>query len=162
MEEKGQSKKQNIEQKPGELLFLIIFSAIVIALFIESVKLDGVFQGTNKGSGTIPQIIVMGMLVMICMHAVRLLKSKNWFRHFLSAEARRYLFSRNVNIMFVMILLYTLFLETLHFKLATFLFLFILMYILDPKRPLHKLIIAVGTVFCVVLIFGTIFEVALP
>lgn len=162
MGEKDQSVKQDIQRQPGELSFLVIFSLIVIALFIEAVKLDGIFQGFTKGPGTIPQIVLLAMLAMIGMLAGKVIKAGNWFREFLSSETLGYLFSRNVILMLAVLIFYAIFLEILHFKLATFLFLSIMMYLLDPKRPVQKLAVAAGALFFVVVIFGMIFEVVLP
>jgi hypothetical protein len=157
MQEKQQLAKQ---QKPGELFFLIILFAIVGAFFVEAAKLKGLFQGTFNGPGTIPQLIVVVMTIMICLHGYGIYKKSSFSSEPL--KIIQYLFSINVIALLIMVVLYAFLLEILHFKLTTFFFLFLLMYFFDRKRPLQKLAVSLGTLGFIIVIFAFLFEVVLP
>lgn len=159
MQEKQQMEKQ--QSKPGELLFIIILFAIIGAFFIESARLKGLFQGSFNGPGTIPQLIVIAMIIMICMHGLMIYKS-NRLSGKEAVKILPYLFSKNVLTLLILVTLYAFLLEILHFEITTFLFLFILMYFFDKTKPLQKLLVSLGTLGFIIAIFAYLFEVVLP
>ncbi len=160
MQEKERLEKQHAQQKPGEIFFLFILFAIVVAFFVESAKLKGMLQGSFNGPGTIPQLIVFAMIIMICVQGLMIFKNNP--RGGETVEILRYLFSSKVIVLLILVTLYAFLLEILHFEITTFLFLFILMYSFDTRKPLQKLIISLGTVGFIIVVFGYLFEVVLP
>ena len=77
-------------------------------------------------------------------------------------EVIKSLFCREVIIIIVMVTLYALLLEKLHFAPTTMLFLFFSMVLLERKKPVNKFIISAGTLASIILIFEYIFQVILP
>ena len=157
MQEKVQPKKQHVQQKPGELFFLIILFAIVGAFLVEAVKLKGVVQNSFNGPGTIPQLIAFSMIMMIMAQGSMILKRGP--RGTEAGGILQYIFSKNVIALLIMVGLYAFLLEILHFEVTTLVFLFVLMYFFDKRRPLQKLLVSLGTVGFIILVFGYLFEV---
>ncbi|WP_422443930.1 tripartite tricarboxylate transporter TctB family protein [Thermoanaerobacterium sp. DL9XJH110] len=161
MEEKNeQFELQRTKKNPGELYFLLLLFIINGAFFIESLKLKGIMQGLYNESGFIPQIISAVSIIMISILIIHYIRGNDTEKK--PFEALRYLFSRDVIILLVLVILYAFVLEILHFKLATFLFLYISMLMFDRNKPVQKFIISLGTLVSIVVIFAYLFQVILP
>lgn len=156
-----QSQQSKIQaHNPGEYIIIGVLFFITGALFVEAAKLPGLFGGAANGSGALPQIMTGTVLLLIVLVTINLIKSS--YKQGKIKETISYLFSRDVVILLVAVICYAFLLETLHFKITTLLFLWSCMFFFDRKRPLHKLIIAIGTLIITVFIFSTIFNVLLP
>jgi hypothetical protein len=144
----------------GELKLLVLMLIMGLAWLYESIKVEGVFQGISNGPGSIAQLVATALVLMVAAHAYTLVKNGhqdgNW------QELKRYLFDRQVIILIVMIILYGLLVETLHFVPTSILFLSITMYLLDRTKPVKKILVSSTFVGVLYLIFNTAFQVVLP
>jgi hypothetical protein len=127
-------------------------------LFIEALKLNGVFQGQWAGPGSLAQMLLLAMGVLIIA-----LMASAWRQGSAALRATvSYLFSRDAVLLLFTVIAYTFAMGILGFEVATFVFLLSSMYLLDSRKPLQKAIIALATVGVVYLIFSMLFEVILP
>jgi uncharacterized protein involved in response to NO len=145
----------------GELKLLALLMIIGVTLFVDSLKIDGVFQGANNGPGTLAQLIALALIFLVGGRAVVLIKDAeykegNW------QQLKKYLFDQQVVILIVMIILYGLLVETLHFVPTSILFLITTMYLLERKEFVKKSIISCVFVGILYLVFSTAFQVVLP
>ncbi|MCX7779467.1 MAG: tripartite tricarboxylate transporter TctB family protein [Negativicutes bacterium] len=147
-------------QKKGELKMLALLFVIFGALFLDSLRLDGAFQGHYSGPGGIPQLVSALMLVLIVVAAVNLLRQG--YKEGTFQDIVTFLFDKDVVILLIMVTLYGLLVETLTFIPTSILFLVGTMYLLERKNLIRKIVISVSTVAVLVLIFSTIFQVVLP
>lgn len=155
-----QQKNQKTNQRPGELFFIIILFAIFGAFLIEAVKLTGLIQGASKGPGTIPQLVVFLVLILICIQGF--FQIRNYSNKEKLDEILGYLFSKEVVLILLMVVLYAFLLEKLHFEITTLLFLFTAMYFIDRRKPLQKLLVSLGAIGFIVVVFAYLFKVVLP
>lgn len=157
--EKVQGQEANKTDKPGELYFIISLFMLAGAFLIESLKLKGIIQGSSNGPGVIPQIMSLSILFMLCLVCIQYVRN-----HKESAPIKvvRYLFSTEVITLLVLVTLYALLLELLHFEITSLLFLWVGMFLLERRNLLKKLIISVCTLGFLLLVFNYIFKVVLP
>lgn len=144
----------------GEYKMMAILLIICSALFYDSLRSEGIFQGQNAGPGSIPQLVSGLLLLMIIGLAMQFLK-KN-YKEGSFGDLVHHLFNREVVILLTTIIIYGLVVETIHFVPATFLFLVSTMYLLEPKKLLLKVGVSAGTLGVLYLIFSTLFQVVLP
>lgn len=145
---------------PGEIWLLGLMFLITLALFLDSLKLKGIFTGlTNPNS--LPQLFLLVMFFLIILVTCGLL-FRDKFRERGLKEVARYLVSRDVVILLIMVLAYVVLLPFAHFAATSLIFLFGTMYFLDRKRPFKKLLISAGVVATVLLIFHYLMQVVLP
>lgn len=155
--------EQNLDikkSKPGEYLIIILTCIITGALFLQSIKLEGIFQGASSSTGAFPQIMTSIVLLLIFFEIVKLYK--NNYKQGKLKDILTYMFPREVILLIVLVAAYAFLLEKLHFTASTLLFLWIGMFVFDSKRPVNKLIISVGVLVAVLLIFKVVFKVLLP
>lgn len=145
---------------PGEYGVIALLFVIVAILFAGSLALPGIFQGHTNDAGTLPQIATFLALVLLGIEFAKLLVKRQPAGGL--RQIARYLFSKEVFILIGAVVCYALLLELLHFELTTALFLWGCMFLLDRKRPIHKLIVTGCTVGGIVLVFSTVFNVMLP
>lgn len=168
MEESGKAADQEsvtetvvekMEPK-GELKLLALLMIMGVAWLVDSLNVEGVFQGVSNGPGSLAQMVALALVLMIAGRFVMLIKSGHqdggW------EDIKKYLFDKQVVILIVMILLYGLLVETLHFVPTSILFLSITMYLLERTNPLKKCLISCTFVGVLYLIFSTAFQVVLP
>ena len=165
-------------RRPGEWPFLILIFAITVALLTESFKLPGLVNGQLSSPSSIPQLILLSMVVMIAIVAVALVLDSvrdrkaagsdtakpdpwPWLKHKLQLMGS-YLICTEIVILLTAVLVYAILLPYLHFEITTFLFLAASMYLLERKNPVKKLIISACVLAALVLIFGFIMKVVLP
>jgi hypothetical protein len=148
------------EQRRGEFKMLALLFVIFAALFMESLQIEGIFQGKSSGPGGIPQIVCALMLILVAAQAVILWKQGYQEGSF--SDVVQLLFDKDVVILLILVIMYGLLVETLTFIPTTIGFLIAAMYLLERVQFAKKVIIAVGTVSVLVLIFSTIFQVVLP
>lgn len=148
------------EQRKGEFKMLALLFVIFAALFAESLRVEGIFQGRSNGPGGIPQIVSLLMLILVAAQAFT--QWKQGYKEGSFGDVVRYLFDKDVVILLVLVVLYGLLVEMLTFIPTTIGFLVAAMYLLERINLVKKVIIAVGTVAVLVLIFSTIFQVVLP
>ncbi|MDA8226322.1 MAG: tripartite tricarboxylate transporter TctB family protein [Desulfitobacterium hafniense] len=163
MSEESSKEQTAAEPKPspkGELKMCALLLVISGALFVDSLKVDGIFQGVSNGPGSIPQLVSGLLVLMVISVAVSLLVKG--YKEGSFKELAHYLFNKEVLILLAAIILYGWLVEILHFIPTTILFLILTMYVFDRKQFVKKLIISVGTVAVLVLIFKTLFQVILP
>jgi hypothetical protein len=144
----------------GEYKMMLVLFAIAVALFADSLRSEGVFQGQSAGPGSIPQIVGALTLLMIAGLAVQFFRQG--YREGSFADLMHHLFDRDVVILLVTLTIYGFIVETLHFIPATFLFLVTTMYLLDPRKLPLKIAVSAGTLAVLYLIFSTLFRVVLP
>ncbi|WP_020617984.1 tripartite tricarboxylate transporter TctB family protein [Paenibacillus daejeonensis] len=147
-------------QGPGEYLLVGLLFLVVGALFLESLKLPGIYQGYTNHAGTLPQTVISLILLLLGVQAVSLLRRRGTLGSL--REARSYLFSKDVLVLIVGVSAYAFLVELLHFEITTFLFLWSCMMFLDWRRPWLKLLVSLGTVAGLILVFYTIFHIVLP
>jgi hypothetical protein len=63
-EENGSAAADNTRPK-GEYKMLLLVFALCVALFADSLRSDGVFQGVSAGPGSIPQLVGAATLLII-------------------------------------------------------------------------------------------------
>ncbi|MDR0440190.1 MAG: tripartite tricarboxylate transporter TctB family protein [Candidatus Accumulibacter sp.] len=144
----------------GEYKMMLVLFAICVALFADSLRSEGVFQGVSAGPGSIPQIVGALTLLMIAGLAVQFFRQG--YREGGFTDLMHHLFNREVVILLVTLTIYGFIVETIHFIPATFLFLVTTMYLLDPKKLLLKIVVSAGTLAALYVIFSTLFRVVLP
>jgi putative tricarboxylic transport membrane protein len=154
----------SLEQDPprpkGEFKMMALLFVICGALFVDSLRSPGLFQGESAGPGSIPQLVTGALLLMIIGLAMQFLKRR--YKEGTFGELIHHLFDKEVVILLVMLMLYGLVLETIHFVPATFLFLVGTMYLLDRSKPVLKVVVSAVTLAGLYLIFSTLFQVVLP
>jgi hypothetical protein len=139
------------------LAFLLV---VCIALFVDSLRSPGVFQGISNGPGSIPQIVTGSLVLMLGYLVVQLVAKR--YKEGSIKDAVLYLFNKDVVVLLSTLIVYGLVLELIHFIPATFIFLVATMYLLDPKKLMQKAVISAGTLAVLYLIFSTLFQVVLP
>ena len=144
----------------GEFKMLALLFVMFAALFIDSLQVEGIFQGRSSGPGGIPQIVCFLMLILVGVQTASLYKQG--YKEGTFSELIHYLFDKDVVILLVMVVFYGALVETLHFIPTTILFLATTMYLLERTNLIKKILISVSTVAVLVLIFSTIFQVVLP
>jgi len=148
------------DKPKGEFKMMMVLFTIVVALFIDSLKSEGVFQGVSAGPGSIPQLVAGCAILMIAGLAFQFLRKG--YKEGSFADLIHHLFDRDVVVLLVTLALYGFILEPLHFVPATFLFLVTTMYLLEPKKLLLKCLVSAGVLAVLYLIFSTLFQVVLP
>lgn len=144
----------------GEYKMMVLLFVIGVALFVDSLRSPGVFQGHSAGPGSIPQLVAGALVLMVLGLAMQYLK--RGYKDGSFGDLIHYLFEREVVILLTTLTIYAFIIETIHFVPATFLFLVSTMWLLDPKKLLQKVIISAGTLGVLYLIFSTLFQVVLP
>ena len=148
------------EKPKGEYKMMTVLFVIVVALFIDSLNSEGVFQGVSAGPGSIPQLVGGCTILMILGLAIQYFRSG--YRDGSFADLMHHLFDRDVVILLVTLAIYGFILETLHFVPSTFIFLVSTMYLLEPKKLWLKALVSAGVLGVLYLIFSTMFQVVLP
>jgi len=144
----------------GEYKMMALLFAICVALFVDSLRSPGIFQGHSAGPGSIAQLVGLALIAMIAMLAIQYLR--RGYREGSFGDLLHHLFDRQVVILLVMLTLYAFVLETLTFIPSTFLFLVGTMYLLEPGKLLLKVVVSALTLGGLYLIFSTLFQVVLP
>jgi putative tricarboxylic transport membrane protein len=157
---KDGSIKPDHARPKGEFKMMLLLLVICVALFVDSLRSPGIFQGQSAGPGSIPQLVTGSLVLMIVGLAIQFLR-KN-YREGSFGDLLHHLFDRQVVFLLTTLIVYGLIVETIHFVPATFLFLVATMYLLEPKKLLLKVIVSAGTLAVLYLIFSTLFQVVLP
>ncbi len=144
----------------GEFKMMAVMFVISLALFVDSLRSDGIFQGHSAGPGSIPQLVSGALVLMIIGLAIQFFRKH--YQEGTFGDLLHHLFDKEVIILLVMLVLYALVVETIHFVPATFLFMVGTMYLLEPDKVVLKLIVSAGTLGLLYLIFSTLFQVVLP
>ena len=145
---------------PGELWFLGLMFVLTLALFIDSLKLEGIFHGLTNPTSFV-QVFLLAMFVLILLEVCRIV-IRDKHRESRLKNVIRYLISRDVIVLLAMVIVYAVTLPYLHFTAASVLFLFVTMYLLHRKQPLRKFLIAIGVVAVILLLFFYVMRVVLP
>ncbi len=148
------------ERPKGEYKMMMILFVIVVALFVDSLKSEGFFQGVTAGPGSIPQLVGGGTILMILGLGIQYFRKG--YRDGSFADLMHHLFDREVVILLITLAIYGFILETLHFVPSTFIFLVATMYLLEPKKLWLKVLVSAGVLGVLYLIFSTLFQVVLP
>jgi hypothetical protein len=144
----------------GEYKIMLVLFVICVALFADSLRSEGVFQGQSAGPGSIPQLVGAATILIIAALAVQLFR--RGYEEGSFADFAHHLFNREVVILLITLTIYGFIVETLHFVPATFLFLVVTMYLLEPRKLLLKIAVSAGTLAGLYFIFSTLFRVVLP
>ena len=144
----------------GEYKLMLLLFVICLALFVDSLKSDGFFQGHSAGPGSIPQLVGGVLILMIIGLGIQF--ATKGYKEGSFSDLMHHLFDRDVVILLVTLTIYGFIVETIHFVPATFLFLLSTMYLLDPKKLLLKIAVSAGTLAVLYLIFTSLFQVVLP
>lgn len=153
-------EQYGIQHSPGEYLMLLIFFIILCPILFESLKVNGIFQGSLSGPGALPQTMSLLTSIMVLLVAINLIRSGIKPNKFI--EVVNYLFCKKNVTLLIAVFIYAFFIGMLHFRIATLLFLTVCMWLLDKKRPINKFIISAITLIVLELIFSVIFKVILP
>jgi putative tricarboxylic transport membrane protein len=162
MSEHGKDGSVVPDQAPpkGEFKMMLVLFVICLALFVDSLRSPGLFQGQSAGPGSIPQLVSGALVLMIIGLAVQLFR--RGYKEGRFGDLLHHLFDREVVVLLVTLTIYGLIVETIHFVPATFLFLVTTMVLLEPKKLLLKVVVSAGTLGVLYLIFSTLFQVVLP
>ncbi len=144
----------------GEYKMMLVLTIICTALFGNSLYSEGIFQGVTAGPGSIPQLVGAATILMIIGVAVQYYRKG--YKEGTFVDLMHHLFERDVVILLVTLTIYGFIVEKIHFLPATFLFLVVTMYLLDPKKLILKILVSSGTLAVLYLIFTTLFRVVLP
>jgi hypothetical protein len=144
----------------GESKMMLVLLTICVALFVDSLRSEGLFQGKSAGPGSIPQLVGALSILLIGGLAVQLFR--RGYEEGTFADFARHLFNREVVILLATLVIYGFIVDMLHFVPATFLFLVATMYLLDPRKLLLKIAVSAGTLAALYFIFSTLFRVVLP
>ncbi|GHU32582.1 hypothetical protein AGMMS50256_22940 [Betaproteobacteria bacterium] len=144
----------------GEYKMILLLLVICVALFADSLRSEGIFQGQSAGPGSIPQLVGAATLLILAGLAIQFFRQG--YREGSFADLMHHLFNRDVVILLITLSIYGFIVETIHFIPATFLFLVATMYLLDPKKLWLKIAVSAGTLAGLYLIFSTLFQVVLP
>ncbi len=148
------------ERPKGEYKMMMLLFVIIVALFVDSLNSEGVFQGVTAGPGSIPQLVGGCTILMIVGLAIQYFRKG--YRDGSFADLMHHLFDREVVILLITLAIYGFILETLHFVPSTFIFLVLTMYLLEPKKLWLKVLVSAGVLGVLYLIFSTLFQVVLP
>ena len=162
MSENNNENQQPVQsdQKPGELYLLSLLFLVFVLFFYEALKNKGLLEGQISGPGIIPQLIAGGSIIMIAVLFMQFIK--NHYKEGKVFEVIETLFSKNLVVIIVAVVLYALLLEKFKFILTSAMFLFFSMIALEPKKIINKLIVSTTTLAIIVLIFKYVFQVVLP
>jgi putative tricarboxylic transport membrane protein len=155
-----ESARSEPPRPKGEYKMMALLFVICLALFVDSLRSPGFFQGVSAGPGSIPQLVAGALVLMIVGLAVQFYR--RGYREGSFADLLHHLFDREVVILLVTLTIYAFVIETIHFVPATFLFLVGTMWLLDPRKLLMKAIISGFTLAGLYLVFSTLFQVVLP
>ena len=144
----------------GEYKMMLVLFVICGALFVDSLRSPGIFQGHSAGPGSIPQLVTGALLLMIVGLAIQF--ARRDYREGSFGDLLHHLFDKHVVFLLATLTLYGFIVETIHFVPATFLFLVATMYLLEPRKLLLKVVVSAGTLAVLYLIFSTLFQVVLP
>ena len=137
------SIKPDHARPKGEYKMMLVLFAICGALFVDSLRSPGFFQGQSAGPGSIPQLVAGALVLMIVALAIQF--ARRGYREGTFGDLLHHLFDKDVAILLTTLTLYGFVVETIHFVPATFLFLVGTMYLLDPRKLIAKVIISAGT-----------------
>jgi len=154
---------ETAQSKPlpaGELKMLALLFVICVALFGDSLRSPGVFQGVSAGPGSIPQLVAGALILMVTGLVISHLRKG--YKEGSFGDLVHYLFDKEVVLLIITVSIYGLIIEPIGFVPATILFLVGTMFLLDRKQLVKKLLISVLTVGVLYLIFSTLFQVVLP
>ena len=154
------SMKPDHARPKGEYKMMLVLFVICGALFVDSLRSPGIFQGHSAGPGSIPQLVTGALLLMIIGLAIQF--ARRDYREGSFGDLLHHLFDKQVIFLLATLTTYGFIVETIHFVPATFLFLVATMYLLEPKKLLLKVIVSAGTLAVLYLIFSTLFQVVLP
>ncbi|HQR12236.1 MAG TPA: tripartite tricarboxylate transporter TctB family protein [Casimicrobiaceae bacterium] len=144
----------------GEYKMMLVLFVICLALFIDSLRSPGLFQGHSAGPGSIPQLVSGALVLMIIGLAIQY--ARKGYKEGSFGDLMHHLFDRQVVVLLTTLAIYGFVVETIHFVPATFLFLVATMYLLEPKQLLLKAIVSACTLAVLYVIFSTLFQVVLP
>ncbi len=144
----------------GEYKMILVLLVICVALFADSLRSEGIFQGNSAGPGSIPQLVGGALILMLVTLAIQFYRKG--YKEGSFGDLIHYLFDKEVVILLITLAIYGFIVEKIHFVPATFLFLVTTMYLLEPKKLLLKIAVSAGTLAALYLIFTTLFQVVLP
>jgi phosphatidylglycerophosphate synthase len=154
------SVKPDHARPKGEYKMMLVLLIICVALFVDSLRSPGLFQGESAGPGSIPQLVTGALILMIVGLAIQFARKR--YREGSFGDLLHHLFDKHVVMLLATLTIYGFVVETIHFVPATFAFLVATMYLLDPRKLLLKVIISAGTLAVLYLVFSTLFQVVLP
>jgi len=144
--------------RSGEIYFLGAMLLLLAAVLREAAELRGVFQGVPAGAGSLAQIMGVGAILLVIGLAFQ---TRHEGRSSFTGMIR-YLFSGDVVMLLLAVIVYGLIMANLGFAISTFIFLLGTMFLLDRSNLRQKAIISLGTVVTIVILFTFLFEVVLP
>lgn len=144
----------------GLSIILILFSIFAI---IESYKISGT-KLTSSSPGAFP-IFISSMLLIFSIWILgekrSLSQSKMEIKERLKALGNL-IFTKDIVVVLILLIIYSVILELVGFTISTFLFLWIAISFLSSGKILRNLGVSILSVSIILLIFKTIFKVILP
>ena len=154
------SVKPDHARPKGEYKMMLVLFVICLALFVDSLRSPGIFQGAQRRAGQHSATRHRGAAADD-RRPRDPVRRKN-YREGSFGDLLHHLFDKHVVFLLATLTVYGLVVETIHFVPATFLFLVATMYLLEPRKLLLKVIVSAGTLGVLYLIFSTLFQVVLP
>lgn len=150
---------QKIPRKPGEIVFYVIAFLFGAAGYYFAL---GMTSGELSSPSVAPKIASAVIMAMSALCIFNSLTKKTPVQLSLAIVAR-YLFSKDVFVILIMLVIYAVILPILHFNVASFLFLITsLLYLQRFKKIPLCLGVSVASLAILVAVFNYIFKVQLP
>lgn len=139
----------NLERK-------IEFSLIILSIFafFQSFKISG-----NELTPTSPGAFPLFISVLLLIFSVWIFIEGS--RKDVSTSQDK-IFTKEIIFLVILLILYSLLLETIGFEIATLVFLFLAISYLSKKNIIRNLLISLLTVGIIIFVFKTVFKVILP
>lgn len=134
----------------------IEFSLIILSIFafFQSFKISG-NELTPTSPGAFPLFISVLLLIFSVWIFIEGSKKD-------VSTSQDKIFTKEIIFLVILLILYSLLLETIGFEIATLVFLFLAISYLSKKNIIRNLLISLLTVGIIIFVFKTVFKVILP
>ena len=158
-ESKTISPSAKINRKPGEVAFSFLAIAFGIAGYYFAL---GMTSGELSSPSVAPKLASSIIVLMGCINLFQVVSRKKAIPVSL-VSLSRYLFTKDVLVVLLLLIAYSVALPRLHFALASFLFLlFTLAHLQNYKRIALCFVLSTSVIALLVVVFKYIFKVPLP
>jgi putative tricarboxylic transport membrane protein len=148
----------NTSRRPGELVFTILLLAASTFMLWQAYAISGFDSLSSAGAFPMAMTSIMvGAMVVVLIKLARKPRPANAFMR-LKTE----ILPRTVVVFSVIILAYSLVLETVGFIIASFVFLLVSIWFLEGGRFKRALLFSILSILGVYFVFRLVFQVVLP
>lgn len=145
---------------PGELYFTILLVVLIIVFGVQTIPLQGIFNGSTTGPGALPQLIFISLIVSTTIIIVQQFVKNRGNNNF--KETLAYLLPKENIIMLCLIVLYAVGIYFIGYKISTFVFIWAVSYILNREVFIKKGLVALVFTSIISLVFEKGFLIILP